>query len=122
MIQIKTDNYGVVDFSEENPLEITTNAMIYGGPQIEGWYWTDSSDYDSDAYVFYTIVEDNTVFNNIITNPTYVNLHEDKIGKINSWIVYHAEEKRAGMKMPVMYWLYAFSSADAFVQFKLIAS
>lgn len=41
MIQVQTDNYGLVDFSQESALELTTQAMAFGTPQISGWYCKD---------------------------------------------------------------------------------
>lgn len=121
MIQIKTDNYGDIDFSTENPFDITTNAMVQGTPQISGWYFMDNADLSK--YKHFFIIKDDNLFDDVLTNPSYITLYEgaDK-GTINSWIIYNAEEMRPGMMMPKVYWLYAFADATIAAQFKLLVS
>jgi hypothetical protein len=116
MIQINTDNYGLVDFSLEDPLELTTNAIAFGGEQIKGWYASNLTEENSAKYQHFTIITDQQ-FDTMIFGDEYLAFAEMTRNTMTCWIVYKAETK-GNMAKPVSHWLCGFLDEPSLIQFK----
>jgi hypothetical protein len=125
MIKINTDNYGLIDISQENVLELTTHAMAGDGTPVDaGWYSTAIDAEQLSKYKHFFIISD-AQFSALIADDAssdlYMNLYEQATGPITSWPVYSVHEASfMSVAMPKMHYLYALPDDLSLIQLKLM--
>lgn len=125
MIQLKTENYGLIDISQENALDLTTQAMAGDGEPVDaGWYCTSIDAEQVSKYKHFFIISD-AQFSALIADEAssdmYMNLYEQATGPITSWPVYRIDQASfMSVAIPKMHYLYALSDDLSLIQLKLI--
>jgi hypothetical protein len=123
MIQIQTDNHGLISVSQENALELTTQAIAGDGHPVDaGWYCTY---FDEAAPVgvkhFYLITGDQLT--KLIEHDGFPALMLNAESPVKSWILYHiAEAQFMSVATPKTWYMYGLSDDTSLIQLKLMLS